>query len=344
MATLKSKGRLAINMPKKFLILQTAFLGDVVLATPLIEKLRAAYPDAAIDFLARKGNESLLLHHPYLRHVWCFDKKHKIKSMWALIRKLRRERYDLLLNLHRFASSGLIAICAGAQQTHGFSKNPFSFAYTRRFAHSIDYLLPNAPHEVARNLSLLEGWADTAFTPPRLYPPADAANGAPSAPYICIAPTSVWFTKQWPAEKWIALIRQIPDSLQVVLLGAPGDFETCEKIRYASQHPQVLNMAGKLSLLESAAWMRGARMNYANDSAPIHLASAVDAPITAVFCSTVPGFGFGPLSSKAYMVETPHPLSCRPCGLHGFRACPQGHFRCAMDIQPEQVLAISRLH
>ena len=84
--------------------------------------------------------------------------------------------------------------------------------------------------------------------------------------------------------------------------------------------------------------MRGAVMNYVNDSAPMHLCSAVGAPVTAVFCSTVPAFGFGPLSPVSFVVETREALACRPCGLHGHAACPLGHFRCAYGIEVEQLL------
>lgn len=315
-------------MPHKFLIIQTAFLGDVVLATALAEKLHLTYPDASIDFLLRKGNESLLKGHPFLRQVLIFDKKRKLRSMAELIRRMRREHYDLVVNVQRFASSGLLAALSGAREIAGFEKNPLAFAFTRRLPHRIG--ASGQPiHEVERNLSLLSGWTDGVLVRPRLYPPREAYERLPREPYICIAPTSVWFTKQWPAEKWIAFIRSLRHDLTIVLLGAPSDREACAQIQARSGHPRVLNKAGELSLLESAAWMQQARMNYANDSAPVHLASAVDAPITEIFCSTIPAFGFTPLSSNSRVVETPEPLSCRPCGLHGFKACPQGHFRCA---------------
>ncbi len=325
-------------MPHQFLILQTAFLGDVVLATALVEKLHFAYPDAAIDFMVRKGNESLLQGHPFLRQVLVFDKKNKLASMSALIRQMRRTRYDLLVNVQRFASSGLMAALSGAKEIVGFDKNPFAFAFTRAYPHHIAAPGETPVHEVQRNLSLLKGWVEEAdgFTLPRLYPPSEAFRGIPSGPYLCMAPTSVWFTKQWPAERWVALIQSMPKHLAIALLGAPSDRAACALIQEKSGHPGVINKAGELSLLESAAWMQHARMNYANDSAPIHIASAVRAPITAIFCSTVPAFGFGPLSPVSRIAEVPDPLPCRPCGLHGFRACPQGHFRCS-EIPLERV-------
>jgi heptosyltransferase-2 len=158
-------------------------------------------------------------------------------------------------------------------------------------------------------------------------------------PYICIAPASVWFTKQFPKEKWIAFIDRLKqEQISVYLLGASSDQEIGDAIRNATTHPGVINLSGKLSFLESAALMQHAAMNFVNDSAPLHLASAVNAPVTAVFCSTVPGFGFGPLSDRSFIVETSEPLTCRPCGLHGYKACPQGHFKCALTISNEQLL------
>ena len=320
----------------KFLIVQSAFIGDVVLATPIIEKLHRFFPDAEIDLLLRKGNERLLTGHPHLRKVLIWDKKQrKYKGLFHLARAIRRERYDWVINCQRFAASGLLTIFSGAKNTIGFDKNPFSFAFSRSVAHRFG-TTEHPVHEVERNLLLIEHLTDPSFERPRLYPSeADAAKARSSTGgqrYVCIAPTSVWFTKQFPAHKWVELIGRIPTDYRVFLLGGKEDADDCEQIRQASNHPNTQNLAGKLSFLESAALMAGAAMNYANDSAPVHMASAVNAPIAAVFCSTVPAFGFAPLSGRSFVVETSAQLSCRPCGLHGRRSCPLGHFACAEGI------------
>ena len=319
---------------QNILVIQTAFLGDVVLATALVEKLRQQYPESAIDMLVRKGNESLLTGHPHLREVLVFDKKDKTRSLRQLIRTVRRQRYDLVVNAQRFFSSGLIAVLSGAKHIVGYDKNPLAFGYSRKVSHRVG----DGTHEVTRNQRLIAPFTDEEPARPRLYPSeASLAKIPTDRPYVTVAPTSVWFTKQWPAEKWIELIDLLPVDQDVFLLGAPGDHEACAHLRGQTKHPRVHNMAGKLSLLDSAAYMSNAVMNYANDSAPIHLASAMNAPMTAVFCSTVPAFGFTPLSDKSRVVEYEGNLPCRPCGLHGHQACPEGHFRCA-DINPEQVL------
>ncbi len=314
---------------RKILLLQTAFLGDVVLATPLIEKLHAHFPEATLDFALRKGNEGLLDQHPHLRRVWVWDKSQKWGSAAQLVRQWRRERYDLAINLQRFFTSGVLALGVGARQVIGFDKNPLSRFYHTRIPHvfgTAEHLV----HEVSRNLALITPLTDARFVRPRLYPPKEAyADAVRPRPYICLAPTSVWFTKQWPLAQWADLLDRTTPELDVLLLGGPADRAFCDQLALATRHPHVFNLAGDLSLLASAALMQGARMNYVNDSAPLHMASAMNAPVTAIFCSTVPEFGFTPLSDHSTIVETHHALGCRPCGVHGHRACPQGHFRCA---------------
>ncbi len=319
-----------------FLIVQTAFIGDVVLATPLVEKLHRHFPEARIDFLLRKGNEKLLTGHPHIRQVLVWDKKQdKYRGLWRLIRQIRRQRYDVVINCQRFAASGLLTLLSGAGETVGFAKNPLSRAFSRRLPHTFG-TAEQPIHEVERNLRLIEHLTGPAFEPLRLYPAAadfqKAQTLAAGRPYVCIAPTSVWFTKQYPAHKWLDLIQRLPATHQVFLLGGPPDAPACAALCTRSG---VVNLAGQLSFLESAALMQGAKMNYVNDSAPMHIASAMDAPVTAVFCSTVPAFGFTPLSTAHWIVETKLPLACRPCGLHGYAACPLGHFACAESIEAE---------
>ena len=115
---------------QKILIIQTAFIGDVILATPLIETLRLQFPNSKIDFLVKNGNQNLLINHPNLNRVLVFDKSKKIKSLLALLKEIRKEKYDLVINLQRFFSSGLLTAFSGAKEKRGFKKNPLSFLFT----------------------------------------------------------------------------------------------------------------------------------------------------------------------------------------------------------------------
>ncbi|MCC2546904.1 glycosyltransferase family 9 protein [Hymenobacter sp. BT175] len=329
------------SAPGAVLLIQTAFIGDVILATALLERLHEKAPNRPIDFLVRKGNEGLLKGHPLVREVLVWDKKKdKYPGLLKILGRIRATRYAEVINLQRFASTGLVTAFSGAPVRVGFDKNPFAFRFTRVVPHEIGTGL----HEVARNLRLLDPSGNEPLTPPRLYPtPADEAAAAPYAaagPYICIAPTSVWFTKQFPKEQWLKLLAALPAHYRVYLLGGPPDVAACEELLLASGRPDTVNLAGRLSLLASAALMRGAVLSYVNDSAPMHLCSAVGAATCAIFCSTVPAFGFGPLSPFSRIVELPEELACRPCGLHGYQNCPLGHFHCAHGIETGQLLAV----
>ncbi len=328
---------------QNILIIQTAFIGDVILATPLIEKLSACYPEAAVDVLINQSNRALFHQHPKIRRVWTWDKKQqKYKNLLSLLRQVRGQRYDLLVNCHRYFSTGLITAFSGAATTIGFDKNPFSFFYTKKVSH----VLEEGGHEVDRNLSLVAHLKNTdentSYRRPVLYPSdtdSQAVRSYQEKEYLCLAPASIWFTKQFPQEKWVALIGQLPFQGSIYLLGGPDDTALCEAIRQQTD-PRVENLAGKLSLLQSAALMQGAILNYVNDSAPLHLSSAVNAPVCAVYCSTVPRFGFYPLSDFSAVVEIKEDLYCRPCGSHGYKACPEGHFRCAKDITIQPLLVV----
>lgn len=317
------------------LIIQTAFIGDAILASSLVEKMHALFPQAAITILVRKGNESVYAGHPFLKEVLIWNKQErKTANLWKLLFRIRKNKYDCVINCHRYASSGFLTGFSGAKHTAGFKQNPFSFLFNATVMHRIG----DGRHETERYNQLVADFAGSDLYQPKLYPSAADANlvrPLQHQPYVCMAPASVWFTKQLPVEKWVELCDKTDRNTTVYLLGAPGDLALCEKIRSASGHPGIQVMAGKLSLLQSCALMEKAQMNYVNDSAPLHLASSVNAPVRAFFCSTVPAFGFGPLSSNSTALGV-EGLECRPCGLHGYKACPLGHFKCGhlMPVEP----------
>lgn len=325
-------------MLKKFLVIQTASIGDVILATAVIEKLHIFYPDAKIDILVKKGNQDLFCGHPFVNEVITWNKSsHKKRNFLWTLYDIRKNGYDAVINIQRFLSTGILTAFSRAPVRIGFSKNPLSRLFTSRIRHEIK----DGIHEVDRNLQLIAMLTDNSMVMPRLYPcekDIRKVNGYKSQVYYTISPGSIWFTKKFPLRKWIDFVKKIPTESIVLLLGSKEDHEMCDKIIMNSGHKNAINLSGHLSLLESAALIRDAKMNFTNDSAPMHLASAVNAPVTAIYCSTVPAFGFGPLSDRSYIAEVGNKLSCRPCGLHGLKSCPKTHFKCANDIDVSQLL------
>jgi heptosyltransferase-2 len=321
---------------ESILIIQTAFLGDVILATSLVEKIYDHFPDSKIDFLLRKGYESLFDGHPKINEVIVFDKKkQKFFNLYRLIVNLRKKKYDLAVNVQRFSTTGLITVLSKSTIRVGFDKNPFSYFFDNKIKHAFD-----GSHEIERNHKLIEWFTDDRPLKPRLYPAKanfENVKQYSSKPYICVAPASVWYTKQFPEERWLEFIGKIHRGSPVYLLGSFTDYDLCERIRNKLEK-NVINLCGKINLLDSAALMKNATRNLVNDSAPMHIASSMNAPVAVFYCSTLPSFGYGPLSDDARVIQVDETLECRPCGKHGLKSCPQGHFDCAGKIDLQKII------
>lgn len=326
---------------RSILVIQTAFIGDVVLATSLLESIHQEHPNTVMDIAVRKGNEVLFNNHPYINQVLIWNKQNnKYLHLFELLLQIRKNSYSLVINLQRYAATGLLTAFSNADKTIGFNKNPFHLFFTEFVPHQIgiDYM---GGHEIERNHQLIKSFCTNPVAMPALYPSKldiEYIAQWQQQAYICIAPSSVWFTKQFPSQKWIEFIKMIPDSMNVFLLGGPSDIALCDRIIIEVKNQHCINLAGKCSFLQSAALMKNSKMNYVNDSAPLHFCSSVNAPVTVVYCSTIPAFGYGPLSTNSKIIETPLLLACRPCGLHGKSACPLGHFNCANSIEVKQLV------
>ncbi len=324
------------------LIIQTAFIGDVILATSLIESLAAADSDFVIDILVRKGNESLLQNSPRINKVLSWDKKSKkYRNLFTVLKTIRKEKYDLVINVQRFASTGFLTAFSGAKKSFGFGKNPFSFTFSKVVRHDISQ--KKNIHEIERNHSLINEYHGVGPKPkmPKLYPSHDdfeSISNYTTDEYIAVAPGSVWFTKQYPGERWAEVIAGLNQELKVVFIGGPQEKTLADEIILASKNDNCINLCGQLTFMESAALMQKAKRCLVNDSAPLHIASAVNARTTAIFCSTVPEFGFGPLAEDSIIVESNIELECRPCGLHGKNACPESHFDCGFKININDII------
>ncbi len=312
----------------KILIIQSSFPGDCILATSLIESVYASHPEAEIHFLLRKGNEALFQQHPLLKKLWIWDKKNKYSSALELILSFRKEKFDLIINVQRFFMTGLMTLLSAPKKSIGFDKNPLSFLFSIKRKHFFDETL----HETDRNFALIKDFCTHAL-PPKLYPPqVDIVE----KPYLVLAPASVWFTKQWPEKYWIELGKEMRKDFDIVLMGGPADADLCSRIEQGIGE-SVHNVCGKYSLLESAGIIKKARAIVCNDSAPAHLATAVNTPTVQIYCSTITQFGFWAKAEKTVILQSEEDLACRPCSLHGKDACPLQHFACGFSIAPMRV-------
>jgi lipopolysaccharide heptosyltransferase II len=318
------------------LVIQTAFLGDVVLTTPLLSVLAERY--GPVDVVTTPAAASLLEEHPAVQDVVRYD-KHGADRGWRAFRRLgsalRAKGYTRIYLPHRSMRSALLALWAGARERIGFADSPAAVTYTSRIPRARD------GHEVERLLALAGLKPDDPAPPVSLeLAPTDLAaadawllshNVGPD--FIAMAPGSVWATKRWPY--YAELARGLDRS--VVVVGSAEDAALADAI-VAAAPGRVVSAAGALTLRGSAALVQRAGVLVTNDSAPLHLATAVGTPVVALFGPTIPDFGFGP-RRPGDIVLGRDDLPCRPCSRHGPPVCPLGHHRCMRDLAVEAVAA-----
>ena len=313
------------------LVIQTSFLGDTVLTTPLLTQLANRGP---VDVVTTPASAMLLANHPAVRRVIVYDKRGRdrgIHGFLSLAKRLRREQYDVAFLAQGSWRSAALALVARIPSRLGFSTSAGRLLYHKRVQYRADL------HHAARLLMLArpngrEPSADELR--PSLYP-GDVERAAVDAlvgdtrglPLIAVAPGSVWGTKRWPYYPELA--RELAGEAHIIVIGGPEDAALARAIVAAA--PGAIDTTGKLSLLASAALIERCAAIVTNDSAPLHLASAMATPTLAIFGPTVTTFGFGPLAPRAIVAEHTA-LPCRPCSGHGPQQCPLGHFRCMLDL------------
>jgi heptosyltransferase-2 len=319
--------------PSTVLVIQTAFLGDVVLTTPLLAVLADRH--GPVDVVVTPGAAPLLEGHPAVREVIRYDKQGRDAGLGGLRRmagRLRTRGYQRAYLPHRSWRSAALALLARVPARTGFADSPAAITYTTRVArapsgHEVERLLALAGRRAggAPPVSLALGTEDEAVADRWL-----AERGVPAG-FGAIAPGSIWGTKRWPWYPALAASIEGP----IVVIGGPEDAELARGI-VAAAPGRAWSAAGELSLRESAAVIRRARVLVTNDSAPLHLATAVATPVVAIFGPTVPEQGFGPRGPRSLALGHAG-LRCRPCSAHGPAVCPLGHHRCMRELPAETV-------
>ncbi len=329
---------------QKILVVQTAFPGDVVLTLPMAPVAKQLFPESDLHFLVTPESGVLLKNHPDINRTWFFDKRGKDRHpglLLKLARRLKDESFDLALVPHRSIRSALLVWLASIPKRIGFNRSAGSFLFTDVVRYPVD------AHEIERNLKLLEivGWQGES-PKPELYPGSEEKAKvdrffrehriANNETLAAAAPGSIWPTKRWLAERFAEVARILWEKKQVrtILIGGPSDLDLGETITQLSGEA-VINGTGQFSLLGSAELIRRCRVILTNDSAPLHLAVGVDTPVVAIFGPTLPRFGFAPFGLHHTIIEKD--MVCRPCGIHGGRRCPKGHFQCMKAISSEEV-------
>lgn len=324
----------------KILLIQTAFLGDAILTTPLIRALKLTYPDSIIDILTIPECAVIFQNNPHINHILCFNKRkllNRIVSFFQVLNQLKLEKYDLAVSAQLSFTSSLLMYLPGIPNRLGFPRQKLL---------TMTIELPKGIPVVKRYLRLMSALTDVEFSyqTELFWDKATEDRAEFFLSKFCkagdivvgLAPGSIWHTKRWPAEYYAELLTMLDrHQIKIVLIGGNDEVGLCRLIA-SNSRAESLNLAGKLTMLGSAAVIKRLNLLVTNDSAPMHLANAVETDVIAIFGPTVKQFGFYPFRDKDKVLEIN--LTCRPCGKHGGNNCPQKHFRCMKAITPDIVL------
>jgi lipopolysaccharide heptosyltransferase II len=336
----------------KILIIQTAYLGDVILTLPVVQNIKKQLPEAEIDFLCIPQTAEALKNNPAIRNLVVYDKrgKNKASKLKNIISQVRETKYNIVLSPHRSFRSALITHLSGAEIRIGFNKNSLSYLLT----HSVPYV--KNIHEILRNLELVKAipgitlTAENQILKPELFPSKldieyvenflnslHSIHSMDSTHFISLAPCSKWFTKQLTKNKSVEIIDRLTYSgFKVILIGGSEDTAYCNEIEMAVSGPNLLNLCGRLLPLQSKVMIEKSDCLVSVDSAAAHIGASAGVPVVQIYGSTVPAFGFYPLTSKNVIIEN-NSLPCRPCTNHGRNSCPLKHFKCIEELDANKI-------
>ena len=332
-----------VNEETRILIIQTAFAGDLILTTPLVEAASRYFSLASIDVVCIPTTADLLRNNPSIHEIIVYDKqadRFGFEIFFRMQKRLRAGKYDVVLSPHRSFRSALIAWSTRAKKRVCFHTSSGRFLFTDVAPYQEQL------HEVERVLSLLEifGNVDVQEKNPRIYPGdeerksvARVLSGIEDRFLVTIAPGSVWATKRWTEEGFRRVaLALIETGFHIAFIGGKDDREIGARITQTLPKQSFTNFIGQLSLLESSEVIRRSRVLIANDSAPVHLASAMRTPVVDIFGPTIPEFGFAPYGIPHRIIRNEH-LSCSPCSIHGGNVCPIKTFVCMRELSWETV-------
>lgn len=350
-----------LEQPKRILVYQTAYLGDVILAVPFLRALRKTLRVTRLGLVVREGLKPLIESLGIVDEVLEVNKKDRT-SRQRHKAQARNFRADVVISPHRSFRTATWVFQSGAGTRVGFKDVWSFFAYNKRVARD------NSLHDVLRQASLLKAFdveikseipgdlsvrknggewqkIDAFISLPDTFEfPLSAgystlreARQAGFKPVV-MAPGSQWKTKQWTLEGFILVAQHmIKQGKKVVLVGSSAEAKICSEI--ADKVQGVTNLAGKTSLTELVGLVSQAEVVFCNDSGPLHIAGLTGRPAVAVFGPTIPAQGYAPWNTRGKIVQAE--VKCRPCGAHGHEACPIGTHECMTSVRAESVIAAS---
>lgn len=338
-----------MEMFKNILIIRFSSIGDIVLTSPLLRILRKSFPDSNIDFLIRKEYSELVKFNPNVNNIIEFDTLEGLRGLYNIANQIKSKRYDLVLDLHNNWRSNYIKYFSKAK-FYTINKRVLKRFFLIKFKIDLFKEYISVVDKYIETIKFLNVKNDNNGLD-LFYPDNLSVNFHQKFKdlalenynlLIGVAPSAKHYTKIWPAQKYIELLSNILQQFNafVFMFGSKNEADYINMITKAviehTNKNSILNMAGKLSLLETAAVLDRCNLMITNDTGLMHIAAARKRKVVAIFGSTVRQFGFFPYGTENIVVENNN-LKCRPCTHIGRNRCPEKHFKCMQDITVDKV-------
>lgn len=316
---------------RRILVVKLSSLGDLFHALPAVHNLKAV-SGATVDWLVQPEYADLVGCFTDVDRTIVFPRRGILSVGPEFLADLRRERYDLVVDLQGLLKSALPARMADGALRIGPS---FHREGSRLLYDAVAGPRNKERHAIEENVDIVRhlGWPELPIEFPVRFPPQPAPGVSPR---VVMVPASRWATKNWPVEGFVEVAEDLlVRGATVVLAGGSAERAACEAIAGAlGARPNLKNLAGRTTLLELGGLLQHAQLAITVDSGPMHMAAALGVPVLALFGPTDP-VRTGPYGPKARVLTTAR-LPCQPCFLG---QCDRGDLACMRRIFPSQVLA-----
>lgn len=331
--------------PRKILIIRLSSIGDVVLTTPVIRLLKQNFPNCEIDFVVKSQFANILTAHPFINRILIFDKNDAAYSLKNIRKQIIAQKYDLIVDLHKNIRSVYLTIGTGAATVVRYKKDALRrFLFVKFRIQPKRKFLPVYQRYLAclSFLGIQDDFAGPDFFVDQSIRSAIAKKyakylGEYSSLIIGVAPGASFKTKRWIPEGFAEVIDRLinEQNAGIILFGNKEDRNITRSLRIKNR-TGALDVAGELSIEETAALMSHCHTVITNDTGLMHIATALGKKVVAIFGSTTEELGFFPYNTEFSVMQN-NSLNCRPCSHIGRQKCPKKHFKCMKEISPKRV-------
>jgi len=331
-----------IPAPEKILVINLAFIGDVLLSTPMVRALKENYPATSIDMLVVPLTKPIAEGNPYISEVLTYDKKgehKKIGNLWSLVKTIRNRRYDLAICTNFAPRGAMLAMVAGIPRRIGYDAQNGKWFLTHAVSakrqavrhESENYLDVLAPFKISIKDTSLDFKIKNADIETMRDKIKKIFNQDFASPIAVICPLGSYSKKNWTTENYVRLIKKLTEKADCYLIGDKSQEKELNIINERAGNLAVV-LAEALSLGELTAFISVANLLVSVDTGPMHIAEAVKTPLVALFGPTDPKC-WGPRSNKSLVFTAS--LDCSPCW--GKTACQNN--RCMQELDEAAIIA-----